>query len=218
MAKLGPLPHVPQMLKLRYLWALSNHTGVNVFHISYTGSIPDATTMGAILTQIATLTTTNIKPLVNQAVSLTTIEATDISSPTGILSTVAGFGTGTVMSGAPLADNTAACVSFLTNLHYRGGHPRMYLPGQQTVNTTNTSSWTPGWVTTVQNGMIAWRSAINSMTGTNAPFQLQWVSYYTHDANHNPIYHPGGPQPYPVLNFRLHTRIDSQRKRLGKET
>jgi hypothetical protein len=205
------------MLKIRYLYTLGQHTGVNVFHVSFTGTIADQSAMTAILTQLATLTQTNIRPLINIVTSLNTIEATDLSSRTGVVASTAGFGAGTMTGGANLPDNVAACVSLPVLYRYRGGHPRLYLPGQQSLNVTGTATWTGGWVTTVQNAMIAWRNAINNMTGANAPFVLSMVSYFTHDANRNPIYHPGGPQPYPIAGVRLHTRIDTQRRRLGRE-
>jgi hypothetical protein len=107
MAKLGPLPNVAQVLKVRYIWDLGGQPGINIFHVKFTGSIADQTAMATILSQLATLSTTNIKPNVTNQASLTTIEATDLGSRTGVVASIAGFGTGGALGASPMPNNVA---------------------------------------------------------------------------------------------------------------
>lgn len=217
MPSLGPLPDVPNVLKIRYIWDLGGQPGINVYHVKFTGTIADQTAMAAILSQLATLTTTNVKPLVTGQALLTGIEGTDLGTRTGVVATVAGFGAGGALGASPMPNNVALCVSLPVAYRYRGGHPRMYLPSQTTVNLQNQRTWTTGWTTTVANGMNGWRTAINAMTGPNAPFKLCLVSYFTHDANKNPIYRPLPIPTYDVAGIQVHSRVDTQRRRLGRE-
>jgi hypothetical protein len=207
-------------MKVRFIYNYANRPAFNVWYLKFSGAIADLATMNGILAQVATVTTTNIKPLYGPAASMTTIEGTDLTTRTGVVSTVTGSGAGSRAGGAALPNSVAFCVSLNVAFRYRGGHARMYLPAQGVSDILGGISWASTYPATVQAGVNSWRSGINAMTGANSPFALVMVSYFTHDANHNPMYHPDSMANhiYPISNVTAHTRVDSQRRRLGKET
>jgi hypothetical protein len=64
--------------------------------------------------------------------------------------------------------------------------------------------------------MAAWLTAINAITVGGVAYKLIMLSYFTHDGSGNPIYKVP-PEKYDVMSVAIRTRIDSQRRRLGKE-
>jgi hypothetical protein len=214
---LGPLPDVIGTVKLRFLWTWNSRPAVNVFYLFSgltTYSLSDIT---SVATQVAAAATTNIKPLVHNSCLLNFVEATDLNSRTGLVGTVAGFGAG-AKTGTSAPNSVAMCVSLPTPLRFRGGHWRMYLPGMASadINPPN-SQWNAGTITAVLAGMRAFRTALNGISAGGATHSWVGVKYFTHDADHHPIYEPLPIRSYPITDTLVHTRIDSQRRRTGKE-
>lgn len=218
MARLGPLPDAPRTVKVRLIYIYNNRPAFNVFHMEYSGTAPNDVTTKAVADAVYAQANTNLKPLVNNQVQLTTVEVTDLASRTGSVGTNTTGWLGTSGSANPTPNSVAMCVSLQTAYRYRGGHARMYLPGQLNSNIANGTNWTGAWVTTTKAGMAAWLAGMNAISTGGSSWTLVMTSYYTHDSNHLPIYHPGGPVNYPVTLINVHTRVDSQRRRLGKET
>jgi hypothetical protein len=205
-------------MKVRFIYTYNNRPAINVFYLSFTGSIPDLATMAAILTQIQTNWAATVRTLQVAACVLNAIEGTDLTTRTGIVASNLTGGAGTATTVAPYPNSVAMCVSFPVATRYRGGHSRMYLPGQDGSHGLTGTNWTAAWLVAVGAAMSTFRASLNAMTGANAPFALVQVSYFEHNAAHEPIYHPGGPIVRPITGVLVHSRIDSQRRRLGKET
>ena len=108
--------------------------------------------------------------------------------------------------------SVALVVSFKIGRRYKGGHPRMYLCGQSTTNLNGQTQWASTWITSVSTAMETWRNALNALTYTSMPtLQLVNLSYYTNKAL----------RPAPTFDaitaVQVHTRVDTVRRRLGKE-
>lgn len=116
-------------------------------------------------------------------------------------------------SGTAYPPNCAQVVSWSIPAHYRGGHPRMYIPGVPTSATTVTggnqltTAWRTGLSTFASNFLHAFTTAF--VAGITQ--QIGTISY---KRNGEPL---ATPNFYPFSGGTIHGRLDSQRRRLGKE-
>jgi hypothetical protein len=218
MSRLGPLPLAPGVAKVRLLMTWNGRPAYNIFNMKYAGVAPLSADCASAATQIRAAWNTNVAPLISNQVSLGVIEVTDLSSRTGGIgvNNVASLGTKSVATPAPA--NVAMCVSFTVNYRFRGGHARIYLPGQDTSTITGGNTWAGATVTASANAMHNFVLALKAISVGGSSWIPTMLSYYTHDSAGNPIYHPEGPHDYPIQDAVVHTRVDSQRRRLGKET
>lgn len=163
MAPIGPLPPVPNTLKIAIVCAGNDgREAVNVFHQAYGGSAPSFTDCSSIAQAWWDQWVINYTPDQPAQTSLTSITVTDLASSSGAEATWTNADTpvpGTSIHGM-LPLHSCFVLSKTILRRYRGGHPRMYLP----IGTTNDlnddghwkdSSWTP-WV-------AAWESMLNQV-------------------------------------------------------
>jgi hypothetical protein len=117
-------------------------------------------------------------------------------------------------SGNPLAPQSAVCWSWSIAASYRGGKPRTYLPGipQSALSDPNGAAITPTYATALEGYGVAFKSAVNSITVSPSGIELGSPSYFLHNAvRPTPIF-------FPFLACTVHERVDSQRRRSGKES
>lgn len=217
MASLGPLPVAPGMVRCRYQYTYSGRNFYNVFHLKTPTTTPSAATLILLATALRGLWVTRIGPLISSNVALTLTDCVDLGVRDGAYGSNGTVVAATGVSSNQLPNSVALCISLPVAYRFRGGHARMYLPGQILTNTLTGNTWTGAWVTTAGTNMAGWVQDVNAMTAGSTTWSLQMLSYYTHNEAKQPIYRPGGPVPYPVLGAVVHTRIDSQRRRLGRE-
>lgn len=207
-----PLPHAANIVRCAYSGTYGSGKWANIFFVRFTGGPPGQADFNNLATGLTTAWSNNIKALVNTGCSLTATNITELTSEFGLQAgngTVVA-GTGSATASAPA--NVALTVSFKIARRYRGGHPRMYLTGQIGGNITGSTTWAPAWITTVSTAMEAWRVAVNALTFTSMPsIQLVNLSYYSgHNLRATPL--------ADVVNgVQVHTRVDTQRRRLGRE-
>jgi hypothetical protein len=84
-------------------------------------------------------------------------------------------------------------------------------------NIQGLNTFTTGYLNTVNTNVAGWLSDLKSIQINSQPIVPVMVSYYTHDANKQPIYRPEGPQKYAITSMVAHSRVDTQRRRLGRE-
>jgi len=145
---------------------------------------------------------------------LISVTASDNSgaSEASYLSTHASIpGTDSSMAQPP---QVAVCASWQIPARYRGGKPRWYLPGI-TLNALSASygaAILPSWATATETALRAFLAAFQDGTANGMDYTWGTLSYFTGNA----------PRVTPV--FRLYTgvivheRLDSQRRRSGKES
>lgn len=168
--------------------------------------------MTSLATGLRNAWNTNIAPVVHTSASLTNTSVTDLTSNLGLVGVNSTSAAGTQSSTAPMPANVALVASFKIGRRYRGGHPRMYLVAQTTANTTNSNNWLPAWITSSTTNLTAWMTAVNALTYSSmATIQLVNLSYYIGNAL----------RPTPTFDtisgVQIHSRVDTMRRRLGKE-
>lgn len=182
----------------------------NLFHMGYTGGPPSNSTLATLLGLLDPLIDAYLTTFMHTSATHLSTELIDLSSSSGAVeSSAPGTAGGNVGTLAPLS--VAAVTSWIISRRYRGGHPRTYMGGlsdaqlnpPQLLNGTFRTNWeTAGGV---------FLGAVNALSGTLPGIALGAVSYRTANAPRvTPIFEP-------FIAARVHVRIDSQRRRLGKE-
>jgi hypothetical protein len=102
----------------------------------------------------------------------------------------------------------------------RGGHPRTYFCGvvQVQMNTMPGVSFTTAGIAQWLGAMQNFLTRFNAITIGTALLVLGALSYYDKVANPTPPHLRTTPVFYPFQSVKMHPRLDSQRRRLGKET
>lgn len=205
------LPFAQGQVKIRLIGTTQNRPVVHVMHGTGTPSPMSAADLNAIATGVRNAWNTNFASLFNTATNYTIFEVTDLGSQTGLVEQNTTVVTGTKGAAANLSVATAVVISWKTAYHYRGGHARTYLPmglasdilaGNQLLGTTQTATSTAA---------TAFLVALNAITLSTGQFVFAALSYHTKLAV-RPT-----PLPMPITGAVVHNRIDSQRRRLGKE-
>lgn len=98
---------------------------------------------------------------------------------------------------------------------YRGGKPRWYLPGipQSASFPAGTPKVEPVYATTLEAQAVTWMGAFNALVPhVGATVKLGTVSYYTgHTVRPTPQFRE-------FIDVKVHERLDSQRRRSGRES
>jgi hypothetical protein len=214
MAHLGPVPDAPSTVKIRLIGTNSSGKWVNVLHAKYAGGTIDIAALATLAQNVRAAWVTNFAPRLTTSCQLLQVECTDIASRTGAqnVDTVGGAGT---IPGVFAPLQVALVVSWKVGTRYRGGHPRMYLAGPDPSQIQTGNTWMPTYVTNVLAAARAFRTAINASAAGGATWQLVAVSYF-HLVGGVPAYKVP-PDILPIADAAIHTRVDTMRRRLGKE-
>jgi hypothetical protein len=214
MTKLGPLPDVAGVVKIRLLGTSQGGSKwANIMHAKVTGTI-DTTGLNTAATAIGGYWLTRFGLLVGMNTTLTTVELTDLTTRSAAQgsSTVGWQGSG---AGQLAPASVAACLTLKVPNRYRGGHPRMYVPSVLLSNIANGTVWASGAAAAYQAAGRGFRTDINAIIVGGTTWQLCAVSYYK-SVNGQPLYKTP-PEVYIVSDVIVHSRIDSMRRRTGKE-
>jgi hypothetical protein len=207
-----PLPPLADVVRWKFIGVVDGRLVINVLHSEFTGGggvIPDLT---ASCHDAFTAFGSHVVAHVNAGYTLEQVTAEDLTSNTAPVAqytgSTAGGGGGTL---DPL--NTALVLSWPIARRYRGGHPRTYIVGLESDQRTDARFWSPATITTFAAAGAAFRTAMDAISnGSYSTFTLGVASYRTGNAPRvTPIFTAfiGDPQ--------VHPRVDSQRRRLGKE-
>lgn len=194
-------------------------TGANILHVQWTSSVaPVSADMTTISNGAMTWWSTHFKPSVTSYWRLTQVVATMVDG-TG----TQGASTSAAISGtaSPPAFPPQSCVaiSWLGAPSYRGGKPRTYLPGvPESAGTAGTSQLSSAYCTTLRTAAIAAIGDMTWATVASIPAQLGTVSYIKKTPTNSPPYHRPVPLFWQYTGARVHERLDSQRRRSGKES
>jgi hypothetical protein len=116
--------------------------------------------------------------------------------------------------GVPFPPQCAVCITWKSGIVARGGRARTYLPGipQSAVTTPNNAALTSTFSSSLETLSTTFMNNVNSHTIGGATPQLGVPSYYSKCALR------GQPIWYPFYAVNVHQRLDSQRRRSGKES
>lgn len=196
--------------------------GIREF-FKYSGSAPSSGDLTAINTEAGSAWTADVAPIQGNTVTATLFVSQDLGSSTGIVVPSAGTITGS--RGTPAVEAALAMnFSYGIARHYRGGHPRTYLPCGIDTDLSNPASWTTGFQTLAQ---TAWTNFLNAVAGTtglscgtlthvNVPFYHG--VYTTTPPWRGPGFkYPPKPNPTPVpdtiISVVAKLKVSSQKRR-----
>jgi hypothetical protein len=213
-----PFVPVPNVIRFRYAGTTQTGVWVNGLAASYLPPPPSAADLATLAVALRTLWTTHLAPLVTTDVRLTTTQVWDISSDMGNQGTDAVGSVGTATSVQPLPVQAAVAISWPVNVRFRGGHFRTYFPARNFADITGGRTLSTAYRTALANGFAAYRTALNATLMGSSSLILCGVRYFPtgFDANGHPIVKTSGIQ-YPFGPPVVHSRLDTQRRRLGKE-
>jgi hypothetical protein len=156
----------------------------------------------------------NFLPLLS---NLTTLEGTQVVlySAGDAFEGVAGAGgSGSAGSTNNLPANITACVSWNIAPHYRGGHPRTYIPGLRIANVLDNTSWDPTFVSSLTSAGNSFHADLEAISGISSGISTveHGVASFVRsgDWRDPPVF-------YRITSCTVDTRIDTQRRRLGRD-
>lgn len=214
----APLPAVVNAVKLVWKWAST--AGRIARNIMFAQTPPAADTTDSVFLKaianaiMTSLSTAGLGGSVGTTWSLNNVEAHDLSGASesvGVSDHAAIAGTA---SGTLLPPQCAVVISWHIAASYRGGKPRTYLPGipSTALNLSYDSVLNPTYATGVQTQANNFASSFNASSPGGHDCILGTVSYHSgHAVRPTPIFRPFGEAV-------VHERLDSQRRRNGKES
>jgi hypothetical protein len=205
------LPPIPGVAKIIVKQTLG---GVNVFNVLHARSDLGQGWSGTELANMAAAVraawVVNVTPLQDADLTLNEVTVIDLSSNTGQEGSSPGSTAGTA-AGTSIGANSAVCWSWKIPLRYRGGHPRTYIAGVNTNHLASPNTLLAATVTSHTNAATAIKNAVNGVLvgGANAALVC-------------PHYVRGGirlssPDYSWITGVTVDTRLDSQRRRLGRD-
>src|SRR5580692_179453 len=115
----------------------------------------------------------------------------------------------------PISAASCCCLSWATGLYYRGGKPRSYIGGIPASELAASSSKLVqnDYANALAAGAAAFLAAVNALdVSPITPGALGTLSFAKDKAWRDP------PIPVPYTGVQVGSRLDTQRRRLGKET
>lgn len=207
------LPDVAQVLRITLSGDNEGSEWLNVFHVSYASTPMTPSDLITVLNDFEIAYKNRFLPLLSVGLRLTAGKAVDLTSSTAPVAEESFTDSGSVTTGTSLPASAAAGISWVISRRYRGGHPRTYIPGLTSADlqsgTTNTLAATfQGNLQSAAGSFLADIEAIGVGGRTYVPV---CVHYFRHGALLTP------PLVDNITGAAVHPRMDSQRRRLGKE-
>jgi hypothetical protein len=219
MPALPPVPNVVEIL-LMYTEAEDIHT-LNRWFVAYGGTAPTATQLTAFAVNVQTVWLSDLGPQTNANTSNTECICTDLSSPTGAVGVSAVALAGS-KSGVPLSAAASCVISQQILRRYRGGHPRVYLPGRTQSDLSDSQRWSGAFISAIG---TAWQNFVQGVVtdpwSGGAPLRQVSVSRYFGFTNYTTPSGREKSRPTPrlvplvdtVVAYRVNPKVGSQRRR-----
>jgi len=205
-----PLPPAASILLVRLKGTNGSSAWNNVMHVRYSGAAPSSANLVTLANAIGNAWATSLAPLAPTVVTLREIDIADLTSPTAAVGSASMTHAGT-RTGSGFTAQVAMVGSWIAALRFRGGHFRQYWPFGVQTDQGSITTWSSAFQTAAQAGLESFRVAINALSVGTATCQLVGLSYFTaHALRPTPL-------PVPIDAVVVHGRIDTQRRRLGKE-
>lgn len=214
---MAPLPPIQNVLRIRLTGVMATNNWASIQYARFQGAPPTAADLGTVAASLRTAWQNAIAQLCFTDRSLRVIEVIDLSSDTSASAVNTGNTLGT-RAGSPLPNNVAMVASYKIARRYRGGHPRTYWPAGVIADVTSGNLWTQTFLTLANTGAPAWVGNVNAIVLGGSPLQHGVVSYFERDPAN-----PGHSKPrtsplfFSTQSVVVHTRVDTMRRRLGKE-
>lgn len=198
---------------------------INRFFVNYSGTPPTDAQLNTYAGAISTSWGSHIAPLCSNDVSLLAVDCEDLSSSTGAVGRHSGIVSGS-RTGSPLPPAACAVIREAINRRYRGGKPKVFLPGGVAADIAGGGVWSGTFATAVAGG---WGTHINDIegagwagAGTIIPVSVSYyagftvvVSGTTGRARNVPTRRVT-PVQDAITGYTCDTLIGSQRRRNGR--
>lgn len=210
------LPDVDQVFKIVVEGTNQGQNWANVFHAQWEGTSPSSVDCISIAEDVWDAYAADFLPVIQENAVLQQVTVTDLTTTSGSVggwtASQAGGDTGpTLTAGASIV------VSWRIARRYRGGKPRTYLPPPSQDEIVDTSHYKDTYVADVLAAAVAFRNDVNGITSTDiSGLELGCVSYYDKASVPTPPHLRATPLFEPFTDISVNTRIDSQRRRLGR--
>jgi len=205
------LPNVPNTVRIIHQGLLQGIPFVNTMHLQAAGVFSD-NGLQALATACHNAYFNAFIPQLNTATSLQSTTVVNLTSRTSGFGTDDTIHTGTVSVTAAPANSVAYCISWTILDRYRGGHPRMYLPGASTNDFTNGRTLTTTKQTALSSAASGYLTSLAGITVEAQTWVPVCVRYFSqHQLLVSPLIRP-------ITDAVVHSRIDSMRRRTGRET
>jgi hypothetical protein len=213
-----PLKPVNQVIQFMTGGSYQNQPWVNVYHWEYSGGTPTQANMTELCNDLLTAWDVHLGTQHHTSVTLNTVRAVDLSSPDAPqgANTNAGVA-GDLSVGTALPVNVACVASWLTNYRWRGGHPRTYYPCGSSNSVQNGNSWTTVALTNFRVQIAAFMSAFNGITAGSISGHMVCVRRWQTMVKGQPPVELDPPLVLPIVGVVVDSRLDSQRRRLGRD-
>lgn len=200
---------------------LSGKTGsgtnwANVFwlHAAGASGAPTITQLQGLCDQFALIFKNYLLPEVHTSWVLNQAQAIAYSAPGVAVAAETPHSYAGTKTGTALTDQVAGVLSWQIAATWRGGKPRTYLGGCVLEELVDQAHWSPTAVSARHDAGLAF---LNAMNGTFWPasstaLTMGTVSFFSGNAPRSPAIF------YPYIGISVHTRIDTMRRRLGRET
>lgn len=205
-----PLPDAAAIVRIRVGGTIDTEVFNNIFHVQYSGGAPSVVSLSSVCSDFATAYNDNFLALIPTSVTVTTVEAQDLTTPLASQASISFSEAGT-RSGTSFPNNVAVCVSWKINVRYRGGHPRTYLPGGVLADLNGGNRWSDAFVTAAEGAADSFLDDVNAITAGGSTYKLVCLSYVRNKIALVP------PVPYTIQSVVVDHRPDTQRRRLGRD-
>jgi hypothetical protein len=206
---MAPLPDIANVLRVVTSGTYYATKWANVFHVKYDGTTPTVSDLNTFCTDFGNAYDGHLLEHVSDGVTLTEVTAVDLTSDVSASGAAAVSHPGDI-AGDSLSASVSVCLSWHISRRYRGGHPRTYLPGIPDSVTANVSQLSAGAVTNYESDAAGFMAAVNAIDVGGSPVVLGCVSYRFNNAPRiTPLFEP-------FTSSSVNSRLDSQRRRLGK--
>lgn len=206
------LPDVANTAKIIHKGRLQGLPFVNTFHVQAEAPIGGQNALNALATAVHNAYFNAFIPLLNNVTFLDSTTVIDLTNRQSGFAIHTESHPGTIVSTNPPANSVAYCISWIINDRYRGGHPRMYLPAASTTEYTNGRTLSQTKIDSLLAAGNGYLTSLGNMTVAVTTWTPVAVRYYSqHQLLATPLVRPVG-------SVAVHTRIDSMRRRTGKET
>lgn len=204
------MPSPPTVKALRVRVTYTDVDGLlagSRFFLSYAGSAPSSADCTTLATDIATAWSVHMSGVVGSDWTLTEVDVLDLASALGASSETPVSEPGG-LAGPHLPSNVCYNIEYDIARRYRGGKPRMYLPGPNQASLADNSHFTGAVLTAVNAAMAGWFTAIEALSvGAVGALAHVNISFYAGYDVSLPIVKPSGTR-YPP-KYRAAAQVDA---------
>lgn len=208
---------VQNVIQFRFGGSYQNQPFLNVLHWEYTGAAPSGTALKELCNDALGVWDTALSAILTTSVTLNTVRGLDLSAPDAPQSASdVQAAVGDLVGTAPPV-NVAMCVSWLVNYRWRGGHFRTYFPAGAVQSIQGGNSWTSTALTNGRLAVTTFLTNMNAMTAGSTSGHLVGVKRWRTEVRGQPPVEINPPLVLPFVGAIVDSRIDSQRRRLGRD-